>query len=82
MRILVIMPLCAVLGGCAVVAHVDARNDYQASAANYKRCLASGPPQACESLRVALEVDERRYNNLTAGMSDGQRSGTLTILNR
>lgn len=71
------------VAGCAVAAKIDARQEYQASAANYKSCLASNPSQNCESLRLAMEVDERKYNNLSAGANpDGSRSGTLTVINR
>jgi hypothetical protein len=85
MRILVILPLCGVLGGCGVAARVDARADYQASAAQYKNCLAANPasPRNCEGLRLAMEADERKYNNLSAGINPGsQTSSNWTILNR
>jgi hypothetical protein len=75
---------CSALGGCAVAAKIDARNDYQASAA-HKSCLASNPatPLNCEGLRLALEADERKYTNLSAGMNPGsQSSRNVTILNR
>jgi hypothetical protein len=71
--------------GCGVTARIDARQEYQASAAQYKSCLAANPsaPQNCESLRLALEIDERKYNNLSAGLNpEGQRTGVLTIQNR
>lgn len=73
------------LGGCGFAARIDARNDYRASAAQYKSCLASNPatPQNCEGLRLAMETDERQYNNLSAGLKPGsQSSRNLTILNR
>ena len=76
---------CFALGGCGVSARVDARNDYQASAAQYKSCLASNPaiPQNCEGPRLAMETDERRYNNLSAGLNPGSQSSTnLTVLHR
>jgi len=85
MRILAYLLLGPLLAGCAIAAKVDARQEYQASAASYKSCLSANPasPQGCESLRLAMEVDERKYNNLSAGASpDGQRSGTLTVINR
>jgi hypothetical protein len=75
---------CSALG-CAVAAKIDARNDFQASAAQYKSCLASNPatPLNCEGLRLALEDDERRYGNLSAGMNPGSQSTrNVTILNR
>jgi hypothetical protein len=73
------------LAGCGIGARVDARNEYQASATDYKACLAANPasPQNCEGLRLAMETDERKYNNLSAGLNPGsQRSTNLTILNR
>jgi hypothetical protein len=76
---------CLMLSGCGIAASVDARNDYQTSSANYKTCLSANPsaPQSCESYRLIMEADERKYNNLSAGLSPGsQRTGTLTVLNR
>jgi hypothetical protein len=73
------------LAGFGIGARVDARNDYQASAADYKVCLAANPasPQNCEGLRLAMETDERKYNNLSAGLNPGsQRSTNVTVLNR
>lgn len=73
------------LVGCAVAARIDARQDYQASAAQYKACLTANPasPQNCEGLRLAMETDERKYTNLSAGMNPGaQTAGTVMILNR
>lgn len=84
MRFLVVIPLCSLLAGCGYVARSDARNDYQSSAANYKSCLAanSAAPQSCESLRLAMETDERRYNNLSSAINGTQSSANLTVLNR
>lgn len=74
---------CLALGGCAVVARNDARTDYLGSTNQYKTCLASNPPQTCEGARLAMEADERKYNNLSAGLNPGtQSSANLTILNR
>jgi hypothetical protein len=73
------------LSGCGIAARVDARNEYQVSSANYKACLAANPatPQNCESLRLAMETDERKYNNLSAGLNPRSRTQiNLTILNR
>lgn len=76
---------CFALGGCGIAARMDARTDYQSSTAQYKACLASNPaaPQNCEGLRLAMEADERKYNNLSAGLNPGSQStANLTILNR
>lgn len=71
------------LAGCGLAARIDARGDYQSSVAAYKACLAERAPQTCEGLRLAMEADERKYNNLSAGMHPGDtRSNTVTILNR
>jgi hypothetical protein len=77
--------LSMVLAGCGLAARTDARNDYRTSTDQYKACLGANPaaPQNCEGLRLAMEADERKYNNLSAGLNpDGQRSANLTILNR
>jgi hypothetical protein len=57
----------------------------KASATNYKACLAANPasPQNCEGLRLAMETDERKYNNLSAGLNPGSQTSTnVTVLNR
>jgi len=85
MRAILALTLAVPLAGCAVAAKMDARTDYQASSDQYKACLAANPasPQNCESLRLAMEVDERKYNNLSAGLNPGsQTNANVTILNR
>jgi hypothetical protein len=85
MRILLVLPVFCTLAGCALAAKTDARNDYRSSTDQYKACLAANPatPKNCEGSRLAMEADERKYNNLSAGMNpDGQRSANVTILNR
>jgi hypothetical protein len=83
MRHLVIVVSFLMLSGCGIVARNDARIEYQGSAANYKACLVSNPaaPQNCEGLRLAMETDERKFNNVSA-VPGAQRSDTVTILNR
>lgn len=75
---------CFVLGGCGLVARHEARTEYQASAAEYKTCLAANQslPQKCEGLRLVMEADERKYTNIGAGTTGYQGAGQLTILNR
>jgi len=85
MRVLLVLFLLPTLGGCGIAARVDSRNEYQASAAAYKSCLSANPaaPQNCEGPRLAMEADERKYNNLSAGINPGsQTSSNVTILNR
>jgi len=76
--------ICVTLGGCAVAAKMEARQDYQASANQYKACLAANPaaPQNCEGLRLAMETDERKFNNMGAAIDGSQSSRNLTILAR
>jgi hypothetical protein len=81
---LAVAALAISLTGCGIAARVDAQNDYEASAANYKACLAANAalPQNCEGL-LAMETDERKYNNLSAGLNPGSQSSTnVTVLNR
>jgi hypothetical protein len=80
-----ILFLAVPLAGCGITAKIDARQDYQASEAQYKACLSANPasPQNCEGFRLAMEADERKYTNLSAGTVPGsQTSGNVTILNR
>jgi hypothetical protein len=83
MRSFVAVFSLVMLSGCGIAARVDARNDYQVSSANYKACLTANPaaPQNCEGLRLVMETDERKFNNISAAPG-AQRSQTLTILNR
>jgi len=85
MRAITALILVVPLAGCAVAAKMEARTDYQASAEQYKACLGANPasPQNCDSLRLAMEVDERKYNNLSAGTNPGsQTSANVTVLSR
>jgi hypothetical protein len=84
-QIFMLVAAAPLLAGCAVAAKMEARNDYKASADQYKACLTANPsaPQNCEGLRLAMETDERKFNNMGAAMDPGaQRSQNVTILNR
>jgi hypothetical protein len=59
------------LGGCA---QREARLEYQTSTENYKACVVAKGPPACETERVLMETDERKYTNIGAGM-EGQAVG-------
>jgi hypothetical protein len=76
--------LCLALGGCGVAARIEAQSDYRTSAAQYKACLAANPaaPANCESLRLVMETDERRFTNTGAALGGSQTSHNVTILNR
>jgi hypothetical protein len=74
MRILGIVALGATLGSCAVVArmedrqeYVKARQQYEESTAGYRSCLGANQanPRACEAQRLAMESDERAFNNIS-----------------
>jgi hypothetical protein len=83
-RIFLILLSAIPLGGCGIAAKVDARNEYVQSSGAYKQCLAenSATPQKCEGLRLAMEVDQQKFNTLAAGTENGNRASTLTIQNR
>ena len=84
MRNLAAAVMCLALGGCGIAARMDARNDYKASADQYKACLAANPaaPSNCEGLRLAMETDERKFNNMGAAIDGSQSSRNVTILAR
>jgi hypothetical protein len=74
MRNVGIVVLCAALGGCAVVArmedrqeYVKARQQYEDSTAAYRTCLGANQanPRICEAQRLAMESDERAFNNIS-----------------
>jgi hypothetical protein len=85
MNKLVLLLAAVPLAGCGITAKIDARQDYQTSEAQYKACLSANPaaPQNCEGFRLAMEADERKYTNLSAGTNPGsQTTRNVTILNR
>jgi hypothetical protein len=64
-----IMLSALMLGDCSIAAKIDARTEYQKSVADYRTCLDAHPWElkACESKRLAMEAEERAYNNLSVG---------------
>jgi hypothetical protein len=58
-----------ILGGCSIAAKTDARTEYQKSAADYRACLDAHPWElkACDGKRLAMEAEERAYNNPSVG---------------
>jgi len=85
MRVFIVIGFGLLVSSCGIAARVDARNEYRDSAEKYKQCLAANPgsPQQCDGLRLAMETDERKYNNLSAGLEPGmQQSSTVTVLSR
>lgn len=84
MKVIGACVLCLTLGGCAVAAKMEARQDYKVSADQYKACLTANPatPANCEGLRLAMETDERKFNNMGAAIDGGQSSRNVTILAR
>jgi hypothetical protein len=73
------------LSGCGLAAKVGARNEYEASAERYKACLNANPatPSNCEGLRLAMEADERKYTNFSAGIQPGtQRTVNVNTVSR
>jgi hypothetical protein len=74
MRIVGIVVLCATLGGCAIAArmedrqeYVKARQQYEESTTGYRTCLGANQanPHVCEAQRLATESDERASNNIS-----------------
>ncbi len=56
--------LGTLLTGCGIAAEVRARDDIEASKAQYKMCLYQNPqtPANCESARLAYEADLSAYS--------------------
>jgi hypothetical protein len=83
MRIPAVVIISCGLASCGIAAKVDARNDYRASVAAYRDCLITHAPKDCEGLRLAMEADERQYNNLSAGITPGgNRTANINIQGR
>jgi hypothetical protein len=85
MRLIGVLAISLALAGCGIAAKVNARNGYEEATAKYKQCLEANPasPQNCEGLRLAMEAEERQYNNLSAGITPGgQTSSNISILSR
>lgn len=85
-RLLVCAAMAAALSlaGCGITAKVDARNEYQASSERYKACLAANPTDArpCDGFRLAMEADERKYTNFSAGIQGGSAAVNVNSLSR
>jgi uncharacterized protein YceK len=67
----ILVALCTLaLVGCGIVAKIDARTEYQKTVADYRACLDAHPWElkACDGKRLAMEAEERAYNNLSAGV--------------
>jgi hypothetical protein len=64
--------LALVLPGCSLGKIEQAHNDYQKSTEKYDQCLAAngGAAQRCETLRVAMEADGRKYNEVSPNVLD------------
>jgi len=74
MRKLGIAALAISLAGCGVVARIEdrqeyvkARQQYEDSTAGYRTCLGANQanPRACEAQRLAMDSDERAFNNIS-----------------
>jgi hypothetical protein len=69
--------------GCAgspVAMQREAEAQYAKSVTNYRTCLTdnSSNVKACEGLRLAMEADERAFNNMSASLPPNL-SGTSSI---
>lgn len=84
MRLLIAAPLVLILSGCGLAAKVDARHNYEQSTAIYRACVSanSANPQVCEGKRLAMEADERAYNNMVAPISNGVGTANVNVQSR
>jgi hypothetical protein len=69
-----LLATASLLAGCAgspIAAANNARANYESSVTDYRKCLAANPSNvnACQSQRLAMEAEERAYNNLTADVN-------------
>ena len=80
----VLAPIALLLTGCAVAAVRDSSQQYQQSLAAYKTCLgANGAnPKACEGQRLAMEADERAFNNRSAALQGSNRTSNIIVQER
>jgi hypothetical protein len=80
----ILLGLAAIsLSGCAgspVAVQREAQRQYATSVTNYRTCLAenSSNVKACEGLRLAMEADERAFNNMSASLPPNF-SGTRSV---
>ena len=64
------------VGGCGTATSVDATNldaqNYQSSAADYRKCLAAYPndPKVCEGRRLIMKTNQRTLNMMTTPVSE------------
>jgi hypothetical protein len=79
----ILVALCALtLAGCGIAAKVDARTNYQKSVEDYRACLDANANnlRACDGKRLAMEAEERAYNNMSAGITDHGNSTSNIIV--
>ena len=83
-RLLIVAPLVLILSGCGHAAKIEARRNYEQSTAIYRTCVTtnSANPQVCEGKRLAMEADERAYNNMTAPLSNGVATANINVQSR
>jgi hypothetical protein len=81
MRNIVVISLIVTLAGCGTT-KIDVRNDYRASVAAYKECLATDPPKDCERLRLMMEAEEHQYNAVAADTAGGNSTANINAPNR
>lgn len=81
MRKLLLLALSSGLAGCALADRVQSQTDYRESFAQYRACLSANPanPAACESLRLIVEADERRFTNTGAAMQGRQGAANINV---
>ena len=75
-----VIGFAAALGGC--FQEREARLEYQNSTANFKDCVRSRGPEHCDTERVLMEADERKYTNIGAAADAGRSTDNVNIQRR
>jgi hypothetical protein len=70
-NIAIMMAVAGCVAGCAIAEKIVARNDAKRSAENYQNCMEANAasPQQCETLRLAMEEDQRKQENISTDLT-------------
>jgi hypothetical protein len=70
-NVAIVVAVAGSIAGCSIAEKIVARNDAKRSAENYQHCMEANAtaPQQCEALRLAMEEDERKQNNISTDIS-------------
>jgi hypothetical protein len=56
--------------------------EYRNSTETYKACVSAKGPTACETERLLMETDERKFNNIGAAVSGNSTANNVNIQRR